>query len=185
MALSSGTNTLLKTVGSWCLAVGMMTATVVYYDELRTFTGLKLDAKDFGFATSSELNQTSGPARSSAVELTAGRSGHFETNAYLNGRPVNVLVDTGATLVSMSFEDARAAGIHVRDSDFRYVTQTANGTARAARVTLDEVSIGDIKVRNVAASVAEPGRLHVTLLGMSFLGRLKFQMQSGRLTLEQ
>src|SRR5690606_37413739 len=75
------------------------------------------------------------------VSLERGRDGHFRANAEINGRSVGVLVDTGATLVAMSYEDAAAAGISVGAGDFRYVSNTANGQACFARVTLDQVRI--------------------------------------------
>jgi aspartyl protease family protein len=118
------------------------------------------------------------------VELRAGRAGHFETSAEVNGRSIEVLVDTGATLVALTFEDAERAGIYVKDADFTQQSQTANGLAKFAPVVLDRVSIGDITVRNVRASVAEPGRLHVTLLGMTFLSKLsRTEMRGGTLVL--
>ena len=82
------------------------------------------------------------------------------------------MVDTGASLVALTYEDASRAGIYVRDRDFTQLVRTANGIARVAPVTLDRVSIGDITVRNVPASVSERGMLGTTLLGMSFLKRL-------------
>jgi aspartyl protease family protein len=119
------------------------------------------------------------------VTLQRGRDGHFRADAEINGRPVGVLVDTGATVVALSYEDAAAAGISVQPGDFRHVSQTANGPARFARVTLNQVRIGDIVVHDVAAAVGEPGRLHMSLLGMSFLGRLRMEMKGSRLLLEQ
>jgi aspartyl protease family protein len=121
----------------------------------------------------------------STVSLERGSDGHFRANAEINGRSIGVLVDTGATLVALSYEDAAAAGISVGTSDFRYVSNTANGQARFARVTLDQVRIGNVVVRNVPAAVSEPGRLGITLLGMSFLGQLRMEMKNGRLILEQ
>ena len=114
--------------------------------------------------------QRTAPARQAArVALRAGPHGHFHANAEINGRRIEVMVDTGASLVALTFEDASRAGIYVRDSDFTQRVRTANGIARVAPVTLDRVSIGDITVRNVPASVSERGKLGTTLLGMSFL----------------
>ena len=79
------------------------------------------------------------------------------------------MVDTGATMVALTYEDAERAGIRLKPSDFTRGVSTANGVTRVAPVTLERVSIGDITVRNVAASVSERGRLQTTLLGMSFL----------------
>ena len=94
------------------------------------------------------------------------------------------MVDTGATIVVLSYEDAERAGIFLNPSDFTQAVTTANGVARIAPVTLDRVTIGDITVRNVPAAVAEPGRLKTSLLGMSFLSRLsRFDMRSDVLVL--
>ena len=118
------------------------------------------------------------------VTLKAGHNGHFYTSAEVNGRPVDVIVDTGASLVSLSYDDARQAGIYLTDADYKYRSNTANGTARIAIVALDRVQIGDIEVRNVQAAVAEPGKLFATLLGMSFLAKLqRFEMRGGELLL--
>jgi aspartyl protease family protein len=189
MAFSSGVKYALKEAASWLFAAVVLIFTVVYFDELRT--GL---ASAFGLPTSAELADLgaepagSGAAVSSAgsVELRAGRNGHFMTTADLNGRPVDVLVDTGASMVALSYEDAERAGVFVRPSDFTHRVSTANGTAKIALVTLDSVSIGDITIRNVEAMVSEPGRLATTLLGMTFLGRLsRAEMRSGVLILQE
>ena len=119
------------------------------------------------------------------VELRADRSGHFAANLEINGRPVEALVDTGATIVMLTYEDAQRAGVFLRDRDFTMQMQTANGIAKAAPVTLERVSIGSITVRNVQAGVGEPGLLRTNLLGMSFLKRLnKFEIRSGTLILQ-
>ncbi len=125
------------------------------------------------------------PLFKTSVELYRGSGGHFHADAAVNGRTISVLVDTGATLVALSYEDASSIGISVRPEDFRYVSNTANGQARFARVVLDEVRIGNVSVRNVEAAVSQPGRLGTTLLGMSFLGKLRMEMTGGRLVLEQ
>ncbi len=125
------------------------------------------------------------PRSLEGVELRADRSGHFAANLEINGRPVEALVDTGATIVMLTYEDAQRAGVFLRDRDFTMQMQTANGIAKAAPVTLERVSIGNITVRNVQAGVGEPGLLRTNLLGMSFLKRLnKFEIRSGTLILQ-
>ncbi len=125
-------------------------------------------------------------ASTETVTLNADQLGHFEAEAEVNGRRVSVLVDTGATLVALTYEDAERAGMFPRPSDFTQVVATANGTARYAPVMIDSVTIGDITVRNIPGAVSEPGRLHRTLLGMSFLGRLsRVDMRTGTLVLHE
>lgn len=125
-------------------------------------------------------------ASGSAVELRADGLGHFVTNAQVNGRTIDVMVDTGASIVALTWEDAERAGIYVRPSDFTHRVNTANGLARVAPITIDSVSIGGITVRNVKGAVSEPGKLNGTLLGMTFLGRLsRAELRRGTLLLEE
>ena len=106
-----------------------------------------------------------------SAELARGADGHWRAEARVNGRKVDVLVDTGATLVALTQDDARAAGIDVRNLRYSERVRTASGTARAATVTLERVQIGAVRVEDVEAMVIERG-LSVSLLGMSFLSRL-------------
>ena len=120
--------------------------------------------------------QTRSPSGMS-VELASDSRGHFEARAEINGRDISALVDTGASM---------RAGVYVKDSDFTLASRTANGIARNAPVTLHAVCIESVCVRNVRAMIAEPGRLHVSLLGMTYLSRLaRFEVRSGTLVLEE
>jgi clan AA aspartic protease (TIGR02281 family) len=108
--------------------------------------------------------------------------GHVALVALVNGAPVRFLVDTGASRVTLTAEDARAAGIGSGELVFNQRSQTANGLAREAPVTLHEVRIDRLSIDNVSAAVNE--NLTVSLLGMSFLKRLKsFEMRDGSLTI--
>lgn len=146
--------------------------------------GLELNAKNSPAAE--DVN--SEPARSSpdTVTLRAGDYGHFNTDVEVNGRTIGVMVDTGASLVALTYEDAERAGIYVRPSDFNRIAQTANGSAKVAPVTIDRIEIGGLTVRNVPAVVSEAGNSQRTLLGMSFLSRLsRVEMRAGMLVLQQ
>jgi clan AA aspartic protease (TIGR02281 family) len=108
--------------------------------------------------------------------------GHVAITALVNGAPVRFLVDTGASRVTLTLEDARAAGIGRGELVFSQRSQTANGLAREAPITLREIRIEQLSVDNVAAGVNE--NLNVSLLGMTFLKRLKsFEMREGALTI--
>ena len=118
------------------------------------------------------------------VTLRADSRGHFQTEAAINGRPVPVMVDTGATSVALRHEDATSLGVRpLLPTDYTVPIATANGTAKAARVTLAEVRIGDVRVKNVEALVMPERALGTNLLGMSFIKRLKnVELAGGRLT---
>ena len=124
--------------------------------------------------------RASAPA-SNTIVYTANEQGHVVVDAAVNGAPVRMLVDTGASLVTLTPADARAAGIDPAGLVFSGRVQTANGTARMAPVTLREIRIGQLSIYDVPAAILE--NLNVSLLGMSFLGRLQgYEMRDGKLT---
>jgi aspartyl protease family protein len=111
-------------------------------------------------------------------------NGHFEADVTVNGQKIEMLVDTGASMVALSQEDAKRVGLIPENLTYSMTVMTANGRARAAPVELGEVSIGPISRRDVAATVAEEGKLDQSLLGMSFLETLgSMQMQTDELRL--
>jgi aspartyl protease family protein len=148
---------------------------------------------DRGAAPSTEgtspdaTNSISTPPRTSAtapntIVYTTNGQGHVILDAAVNGAPVRVLVDTGASLLTLTPADARAAGIDPARLVFSARVNTANGTARMAPVTLREVRIGQLSIYDVPAAVIE--NLNVSLLGMSFLNRLQgYEMREGKLTI--
>lgn len=130
------------------------------------------------------------PARSearptpNALVYHADGSGHFLVDASVNGAPVRFLVDTGATAVTLSPADARAAGLARADLDFSRTVTTAHGEARAAAATLRDVRLEQLELDDVPAMVMEQP-MPVSLLGMSFLSRLSgYSIHDGVLTLE-
>jgi aspartyl protease family protein len=125
--------------------------------------------------------QRSTAGRQQAILLSDGR-GHFWANAEINGSTAKVLVDTGASLISMSNSTARQLGINFLQGQ-RGFTSTANGTVPVYRITLASVRIGEISLSNVDASVHEGDNLPVILLGMSFLNRVEMQRDGERMTL--
>ena len=111
-------------------------------------------------------------------------NGHFEADVTVNGQKIEMLVDTGASMVALSHEDAARVGLIPENLTYSMTVMTANGRARAAPVELGDVSIGPISRRDVAATVAEEGKLDQSLLGMSFLETLgSMQMQTDELRL--
>lgn len=144
-------------------------------------------------ATLPEANETPAPvtrpkpaATFGTAEIAADSRGHFVFTGRVNGRPLSMLADTGATLVALRASDARTAGLIVLPGDYTAKVSTAGGIAEAARVRLGEVEVGDIRIRDVDALVLSDEQLATNLLGMSFLGRLKtFSIENGRLVLNQ
>jgi aspartyl protease family protein len=193
MAMPLGAKQAASQAAAWIVFGACAAFSTIYFVELKDIArglfGLpKLAAaQQSGNQQTSEAAERSRPTLSGrTVELRARANGHYHADAEINGRRVEVMVDTGASQVALTFEDASRAGVYVRDSDFTQFVRTANGLARVAPVMLDRVSIGDITVRGVPASVSERGSLGTTLLGMSFLKRLnRVDMRSGTLILQE
>lgn len=118
--------------------------------------------------------------------LDADSRGHFVAQARIDGRNVEVLVDTGASVVAINTETARILGALPPKGAFTSSIRTANGIVGVAPITLSEIRLGDIVVRKVDAVVVPGGALATNLLGMSFLGRLSgFEIADGELVLTQ
>jgi aspartyl protease family protein len=115
--------------------------------------------------------------------IRAGPSGHFIAEADVNGYEVRFLVDTGASIVMLTPDDADLLGFNLYDDDYSQVFQTPNGVLRGAPVILDDVQIGPIALSDVHATVAEAPSA-ISLLGMSFLRRLDgYEVRDGELVL--
>lgn len=171
------------------VALGM--AGTVYAIKHRTdLAKIAAIAAERNLRTSADGDGAPGQSRHASTaddtEIRANEAGHFETEAEVNGSRIDVLIDTGATLVALTYDDAERAGMRLKASDFTHEVKTANGVAKIAPVDLSSITIGDITVRNVRGAVTERGKLHKTLLGMSFLSRLsRVEMQSNALVLHQ
>ena len=111
--------------------------------------------------------------RGRTVEIARASGGGFSVAAHVNGARVPMVLDTGASAVVLTQEAAKAAGLPLEVLNYSVSVDTANGRARAAPVTLDRLSIGDITERSVPALVAQVGQLRTSLLGMTFLNRLE------------
>jgi len=121
-----------------------------------------------------------------SLMLESDRQGHFKVEARIDGRHIDFMVDTGASLVIMRESDAAQIGIRPRPSDYTATVSTANGKIKAAPAKLDRIEIGGITVYDVQALVLPDEALWQNLLGMSFLSRLKrYEVADGRMVLEQ
>jgi aspartyl protease family protein len=121
--------------------------------------------------------------RGGGVTLSADARGHFVTRGTVNGRSVEFLVDTGATLTTLSRDDAERIGLDFEDGK-PIRAMTANGAVQGWRVSLDSVRVGDATVGDVDAMVIDTD-LGVGLLGMSFLDRFDIVRQGSTLVLRR
>jgi aspartyl protease family protein len=125
-------------------------------------------------------------AQAKAVtELKADARGHFIADAEIEGTTLRVIVDTGASTVALSYEDADRAGLRPFALDYDVPVATANGVTQAARITLRRVEVDGVTVWDVDGLVLPEGAMHGTLLGMSYLSRLRsFKVEDGVLSLQ-
>lgn len=204
MGMSSGPQRAIAEAISWASAGALILVGILYQNEIRGGLGLRFEpnqqagqqagqhaaaparsATEQADSAKSESETTERKLGRDIVRLRADARGHFNTQAYINGSAIEVLVDTGATTVALTWDDARAAGIRVSENDFTAQSRTANGIATFAPVMIGRLSIGDIELTRVQGHVARPGQLSTTLLGMSFLGKISVEMKDRELVLTQ
>lgn len=155
------------------------------------FKGVGSETDDQASATTGESAKRSASSRTASnpkspgiVALSADRGGHFEVSALINGKHVNLMADTGASLVALSYAEAKRLGLNPEKLPFNGISMTANGQAKIKITKLDTVKVGGILLRDVKVAIAEPGKLSTNLLGMSFIGRLsKFELKGRQLVL--
>ena len=164
---------------AWVAILGLLLAGYAYRDEVQD-VGHRIS---LGLIPGSAVTRLAddGTVR---VQIGRDRGGHFSVEGSVEGVPVRFLVDTGATTIALTARDARRIGFTEGELRYTQPIMTANGRAFAAPVTLGSVSIGGIERRGVAASVAAPGALSQSLLGMNFVGSLaSFEIRGDRLIL--
>lgn len=143
---------------------------------------LRVDGTTTTLPLAARQSEVASAARSDSVVLSADPRGHFYANGTVNGRSMRFLVDTGATLTTLSRTDARRLGLDYRDGTPSRV-MTGNGEVTGWRMSLDSVRVGPTTVRDVEAFVVDNDALPVGLLGMSFLGRFDMHRQGATLVL--
>ena len=166
---------ILKYLGAWSV-VGLILIVLYSY---------RYEFDDFKQRILGELNPSlAQKTNSGEIVVSAAQDGHFYLSAKVNGGlPISFMVDTGASDVVISLDEAKKLGINVAKLDFNKRYQTANGMVRGASVVLDEIEFGGVKFYNVSVSVngAEMG---TSLMGVSFLKRFKkYEVYRDRLIL--
>lgn len=119
------------------------------------------------------------------ITIIRDGSSHYRIAAQVNGADVDFLFDTGASAVTLTDTDARAAGLDPATLSYTVPVSTANGRTQVATVRLEQLRIGDFTLRDLRAFVARPGALETSLLGMSAMDRLRsWRVEGDRLILE-
>ncbi len=166
----------LRDLGAWMAIVLVLVALYAYRSELGEVGDRVVQELQPG---SVQTMSRGDGGRGAEIRIRKTRNGHFMARAQVNGRGVQMIIDTGASTVVLRYEDARFAGIRLEDLSYTVPVDTANGRAFAARVKLEKVSLGSITLDKVDALVTRPKVLHQSLLGMSFLSRLRSYEFSG------
>ena len=128
-----------------------------------------------------QMSSTIAGDENPAVQLQRNRYGHYVANGTINGQPVEFMLDTGATDVSIPANIADRIGLK-RGRRLSY--QTANGTISAWQTVADEIQLGPLRIGPVRASINPHVKNDSVLLGMSFLKQLDFKQQGNTLTLK-
>ena len=133
---------------------------------------------------SRSANSSPSPASSMGgwTTLERGANGHFFADAQVNGTTVHFLIDTGASGVALTADDARRAGLQFSEQEFSPVGSGASGEVRGKLVSLDHVSLGGRQVDNVSGVILEGGEM--SLLGQSFLSQMgTIEISGDRMTI--
>ena len=142
----------------------------------------RFELQDVGDRVLVELMPGRAITHGRTVELARAASGDFRVGTEVNGVRIAMVLDTGASSVVLTHEDAKAAGLPTEFIKYAVNVDTANGHTLAAPARLDRLAIGGIVERQVPALIAQPGQLKTSLLGMSFLNRLQsWEVRGGRL----
>jgi aspartyl protease family protein len=128
-------------------------------------------------------NAAASAGRGSRITVHESSGGHFMTAGQINGRAVQFLVDTGATSIAMSAQDAERAGIAYKTGPAVQMS-TANGVTQGWRIKLSSVRVGDVEVLDVDAVVV-PQAMPFLLLGNSFLSRFQMRREGHLMTLDK
>lgn len=139
-----------------------------------------------GYGLWSDIRTDIGPAQMTVsegkVELPRAPDGHYYATLTLNGTELRFMADTGATNMVLSQQDARRIGIDPATLVYLAEAQTANGTVRTARVTLDSVELGPFRDAPFQAWVTD-GEMEGSLLGMDYLGLFRIEIAGDRMIL--
>jgi aspartyl protease family protein len=141
-----------------------------------------------GYGLWADIRQQAMPmqmvSEAGAIEVPIAPDGHYYLTLMINGTPVPFMVDTGASGMVLSMEDAERLGIERESLQFLGEAMTANGVVRTAMVRLPLVELGPFRNEGFRAFVTE-GEMPGSLLGMDYLGQFRMEFAGGKLFLRQ
>ena len=166
-------NTILRdAVIIGAIGVGLVMA-FQHRDTLYHMAGLERSTPQTNVPAKTDPSPTSQVNQGSVVSIPKSqRDGQFWADATVNSGYVRFLIDTGASTVALTKQDAQKAGIRLHELSYNVPISTAGGRNMAARVKLKSISVGSITLRNIDALVVPEG-LETSLLGMTYLGQLQ------------
>lgn len=166
---------ILKYLGIWSV-IGFIAISL--YSYRYEFSGFK--NRILG-----EINPSSAQITDSGeLIINLSQDGHFYMDVRINGVAMRFMIDTGASDIMLSLDEAKRIGIDLKKLSFNKPYQTANGTSWGASVNLEEIEVGNVKFKNVLASVNNAD-MGTSLLGMSFLRKFrKYEFYQDRLVLK-
>jgi aspartyl protease family protein len=176
-----GAGEVVRSAVGWLAILLIVVGAYAYRSELTFVGGRLLGVLVPGVPLSGRI---AGEADADSVVIVRAIDGHFAVRAEVEAVPLTLMVDTGASFVTLTAGDAARVGIPDESLRFNTAIRTANGTIEAAPVTLARLAVGSIERRQVAALVAPEGSLDQSLLGMSFLNTLnRYAISGDRLVL--
>jgi len=169
-----------KHAAMWVLAGLVLVTLYAYRGPLADFASPVLDALVPG-----RMTVAVDDSGRKTLTVAPDANGHFSLTGEVDGTPVDFLIDTGASSLVLTYEDAERAGIDVGGLTFNRMVETANGMTLQARAVIGELQVGPLTLRNVPAGVAQQGQLFTNLLGMNVLSRFaSWRVENGRLVIE-
>lgn len=168
---------LVRGLFTWLLLALVLVAAYAYRDDMADAGRRILGALLPGHAVTD-------PATGTITVMRDG-SRHYRIRARINDAPVDLMFDTGASALTLTDADARAAGIDPDRLTYNVPVSTANGITEVAAVRIETLAIDSLQLRDLRAFVARPGALEISLLGLSVLDRLSsWRVEGDRLILE-
>jgi aspartyl protease family protein len=151
----------LKMLLVWVGIIAVVSAIVIYWGDVK-------NTKFYAAIVPGESIK----GEDGSMYFIRASDGHFYINSQVNDKEIRFMVDTGASDIALTTEDAETLGFEKDKLHFNKIYNTANGTTRGASIKLDSIKVGEVTFHNVSASVNE-GKLDTSLLGMSLLDRFR------------